>query len=152
MFNSAVGIPQRAFHLKNGVYTSNYSNGTSIARCCSSFSTLRRYRNTLGRNNTLPQTPCVLITSASSYVDDVSDSSDGIHYLYQLYFCACLMERTWRFALPLILANLEGMLTSPYMFVEMSQKHSDTGMQVVTKLWPCYALYLLWRARCSLLV
>ena len=143
MFIPAVGIPQRAFHLKNGLYTFNNSKGTSIARCCSSLSTLRRYRNTSKRNSTFPQTPCVLITNASSYVNDVSDSNDGIHYLYQLYFCACLMERTWRFALPLILANLEGMLISPYLFVEMSQNRSDTGMQVVTKLWPCYALYIL---------
>jgi hypothetical protein len=30
-----------------------------------------------------------------------------LNYLYVLYFTACLMERTWRFALPLILANIE---------------------------------------------
>lgn len=34
----------------------------------------------------------------------------GVNLLYCVYFCACLMERTWRFALPLVLANLDGML------------------------------------------
>lgn len=36
----------------------------------------------------------------------------GVKLLYCVYFCACLMERTWRFALPLVLANLEGMVDS----------------------------------------
>ena len=33
---------------------------------------------------------------------------EGVKLLYLVYLCACLMERTWRFALPLVLANLEG--------------------------------------------
>lgn len=40
----------------------------------------------------------------------------GVKLLYCVYFCACLMERTWRFALPLVLANLEGMvILDPHM-------------------------------------
>ena len=35
------------------------------------------------------------------------DAQTQLDDLYVLYFTACLMERTWRFALPLILANLE---------------------------------------------
>lgn len=31
-----------------------------------------------------------------------------MNYLYILYFTACLMERTWRFALPVILSNIAG--------------------------------------------
>jgi hypothetical protein len=31
-----------------------------------------------------------------------------LNYLYILYFTACLMERTWRFALPVILSNIAG--------------------------------------------
>ena len=31
-----------------------------------------------------------------------------LNYLYALYFTACLMERTWRFALPVILSNVAG--------------------------------------------
>jgi len=32
----------------------------------------------------------------------------ALNGLYFLYLCACLVERTWRFALPLVLANVEG--------------------------------------------
>lgn len=32
----------------------------------------------------------------------------AVNVLYLMYLCSCLVERTWRFALPLVLAHLEG--------------------------------------------
>lgn len=44
--------------------------------------------------------------------DNPAKYPEGVRLLYMVYLCACLMERTWRFGLPLVLANLAGKLNT----------------------------------------
>lgn len=56
----------------------------------------------------------VLVHSSSRQNGDLQariatfQDASYMKYLYILYFMACLMERTWRFALPVVLSNIAG--------------------------------------------
>lgn len=58
----------------------------------------------------LKRVPGISVCRLKGSLEERSAAHRASHmnYLYALYFTACLMERTWRFALPVILSNVAG--------------------------------------------